>query len=319
MKNKKIVISVSRRTDIPAYYADWFRKRLEIGNTFYPNPMNPNQIVEQKLTPESVKAFVFWTRNPKPLFRHLDYIDKKYYKKHYMHFTINGLPEALELRNPKIQFAVDSVKYLSDRYKSNQYAQWRYDPIVISSISEYEYHLEKFSEIANLLSGYVDRCYFSFVDLYSKTKRNFNKISDSKKITFRTPPIEERIRLINDFIGIAEPLSIKLYACAEDDIYNLITNVEKAHCVDGDIIDRICLDDSQSNYSIKPSRIGCGCIDSKDIGYYDSCPHGCIYCYANMNPEMALENAKTYLKDGFPLDATRKNNNESENQTNLFE
>lgn len=317
MKSKKIVVSVSRRTDIPAYFADWFRKRIEIGTTFYPNPMNPNQIVAQELRPEVVKAFVFWTRNPKPLFKHLDYIDSKFDKKHYMHFTINGLPEELELRNPKIDFAIDSVKYLADRYQSNEYVQWRYDPIVISSLSEYEYHIEKFDEIANKLNGFVNRCYFSFVDLYSKTKRNFLKIEKEKNIKFRTPDLEERIELVKEFINIAEPLGIKLYACAEDDIFNVLGNIKKAHCVDGDIIDRICEKDSQSNYSTKPSRIGCGCIDSKDIGYYDSCPHGCIYCYANMNPETALENAKGYLKNGFPLDNEKTVSN-GEQQGEIF-
>jgi len=302
LKKKKIVISVSRRTDIPAYYANWFRKRLEIGYTFYPNPLNSNNKVYQELSPDSVKAFVFWTRNPRPLFKHLDYIDELYKKKHYMHFTINGLPDILEIRNPKVEYAIDSAKYLADRYKSNEYVQWRYDPIVISSITPSEFHLDKFEYISDKIKDYVNRCYFSFVDYYKKTERNFSILTAKEGILFTNPSIEEQITLIEKIKTISDRKNIKLYACAEDDVYRRIEGIEKAHCVDGDIINKICTDDNPNNYKEIPSRIGCGCIESRDIGYYDSCPHGCIYCYANMNPDIAINNAKKYLSEGFPLD-----------------
>ena len=127
----KTIVSVSRRTDIPAYYADWFRERLEKGFLFYPNPFSQKPVF-LSLKPADVRAFVFWTRNPKPLFKHLDFIDDKYNKRHYLHFTINGLPKVLEERNPSLDFAISSAEFLAKRYGPD-YVQWRFDPILFSS------------------------------------------------------------------------------------------------------------------------------------------------------------------------------------------
>ncbi|MCB9211236.1 MAG: DUF1848 domain-containing protein [Ignavibacteriales bacterium] len=294
------IISVSRRTDIPAYYADWFRERLERGYSFYPNPYSQKPVFIN-LLPEAVKAFVFWTRNPKPLFKHLDFIDEKYNNQHYMHFTINGLPIHLEQRNPNIDFAISSAEFLAKRYGDN-YVQWRFDPIVFSSISSSKYLISMFSDIAKRLHGITKRCYFSFVDLYAKTERNFNKLTQESNILFYKTSLEEQIEFVNNINSIANKYEIKLYSCAEDQLLNKIDAIQKAHCVDADIIEDLCQKNKKVKFKYQPSRIGCGCIDSKDIGYYDSCPHGCIYCYANMNPEKALTNYRKYMKNGFPLD-----------------
>lgn len=315
-RQTKTIISASRRTDIPAYYADWFRKRLEIGFTVYPNP-HPlsRKPIYQKLSPEFVKAFVFWTRNPKPLIKHLDYIDKHYGNHHYMHFTINGLPEELESRNPKVDFAIESAKYLADRYGPG-YVQWRFDPIVISSVTPEDYIYNKFDEIACKIQGATERCYFSFVDLYVKTKRNFKKLSLKENIEFFTQSHKRQILITQKLKSIADNYNIEMYACAEDEMLS-IAGIKKAHCVDRDIINRICDKDDVKNYSDVPSRIGCGCIDSRDIGYYDSCPHGCIYCYSNRDPEVALENAKKYQKEGFTLDNEEMTKDVDDKQQNL--
>jgi hypothetical protein len=317
------IISVSRRTDIPAYYADWFRKRLEVGYVAYPNPIS-NKPVILSLKPESVRAFVFWTRNPNPLFKHLDYIDAHYGPRHYMHFTINGLPQELEMRNPKIDTAIESAKRLRDRYKSSEYIQWRYDPIVVSTLTSVNYIVDTFSDIAMKMKEVTTRCYFSFVDLYTKTKRNFQSIENNMAkegmkfdLRYATSTEENNIELQCELISalqnIAESYNIKLYACAEDLIKERVPGIEKAHCVDADIIDRIA-PIKNSSRKLMPSRIGCGCFDSVDIGYYDSCPHGCIYCYANMNPELALEKAREFQANGFPLDnlENKSQNNQPE-------
>lgn len=315
MKKTKTIISASRRTDIPAYFADWFRKRLEKGYTVYPNPYSGKPIF-QKLSPEFVKAFVFWTRNPKPLMKHLDYIDKHYDNHHYMHFTINGLPDVLESRNPNIDFAIESAKILADRYGPG-YVQWRFDPIVISSVTPEEYVYSKFEEIAYKIQGATERCYFSFVDLYVKTKRNFKKLSLKENIEFFPQSYEKQVLITKTLRNIANNYNIEMYACAEDQMLS-ITGIKKAHCVDGDIINRICYEDDPKNYSEAPSRIGCGCIDSRDIGYYDSCPHGCIYCYSNRDPEVALKNAKKFLSEGFPLDEEEIPEDIDDKQQQLF-
>jgi len=311
----KTIISVSRRTDIPAYYAEWFKKRLEFGYTVYPNPMSTKPVI-QSLVPDNVLAFVFWTRNPKPFFKYLDYIDAKYGKIHYMHFSINGLPEEIELRNPKIDFAIDSAKYLSDRYGEN-YVQWRFDPIVLSSLTTEKYIFDKFEYIAKRMEGVVKRCYFSFVDYYQKTQKNIDIVSKEHNIIFKKPTIEEQIKITEKLVSIANAYKIALYACAEDNLLS-IAGVSKAHCVDMDLINNL-EGVKKIIKSIKPSRIGCGCYDSRDIGYYDSCPHGCIYCYSNLNPQLAYDNSKRYIKEGFPLDNVQKVQTESNNLFNIIE
>ncbi len=303
-KYNSFVISVSRRTDIPAYYSEWFVNRIDKGFVAYPNPYS-NIPVFISLKPEHVKAFVFWTRNPKPLFVHLDKIDDLYNKRHYIHFTINGLPNELESRNPKIDYAINSAEYLAKRYGPN-YVQWRFDPIVVSNISKKDYILERFEYLCYKLNGITKRCYFSFVDMYDKTKRNFALVERENNITFDTnytnmaTDIKYQVALLDDMKKIARSNNIALYACAEERIEK-IEGINKAHCVDGDLIE-LFSQSSGLKADPSPSRIGCGCIESRDIGFYDSCPHGCIYCYANMNPEIALENARKYQLDGFPYD-----------------
>lgn len=298
------IISASRRTDIPAYYADWFRQRLERGFVAYPNP-HSGKPVFMSLLPAHVTCFVFWTRNPKPLFKHLDYIDERYQRRHYMHFTINGLPESLEARNPQVDFAVSSAEFLARCYGSD-YVQWRFDPIVVSSVTPVDYILAQFALLASRLQDLTQRCYFSFVDLYQKTRRNFavlerQGISFDPSYTSAAETADAQIALVTTMQQIAATHGITLYACAEEHIARSIPGIKQAHCVDADLVRRVALAGGLSPKDA-PTRMECGCIDSRDIGHYDSCPHGCLYCYANMNPDKALENARIYARDGVPMD-----------------
>ncbi len=298
---KKLIITVSRRTDIPAFYSNWFRKRLEAGYVFYPNPFS-HKPVYVDLSPSAVKAFVFWTRNPKPLFKHLDYIDDKYYKRHYLHFTINGYPKIFEKKSPDINYAISLAEYLAKRYGKN-YVQWRFDPIIISDITNKNFILNKFRYIAERLNGIITRCYFSFVDLYLKTRRNLNIISKKSGIKIYDVSLNEQVDLTKTLLNIARENNIKLYACTEDNLLNYIPELNKAHCVDLELINKYYLGEDLYKYKISPTRKECGCYESKDIGYYDSCPFGCIYCYAYKNPIKAYKNSKIYLKNNFPLDS----------------
>lgn len=187
------IVSVSRRTDVPAYYADWLRQRMERGFAAYPNPHSGKPVFVD-LRPESVLCFVFWTRNPRPLFKHLDYIDERYQKRHYTHFTINGLPETLEARNPQIDVALRAVEHLADRYGPD-YVQWRFDPIVVSSLTPVELLVERFTELSQRLEGMTRRCYFSFVALYQKTRRN-PSLALSRKVWQATHSGDEAITLL---------------------------------------------------------------------------------------------------------------------------
>lgn len=311
MKKTPKVISISRRTDIPAYYSDWLIRRMKKGYTVYPNPVSGKPVF-LSLKPEHVKTIVFWTRNPIPLFQHLDYIDKNY--EHYMHLTINGLPKILESRNPAVDAIIDAARQLSKRY-GKHYIQWRFDPIILSTVTPEDFILRRFEYIAAQLSNYIENCYISFVDLYKKTEINFEKATQKHRIKFFTPSQAEEIKIIRKMAMVAERYNITLNACAEEHLAE-IRNVKVAQCINIDLINKIT-GSPIKNYTLQKSRPGCHCTNAPDIGYYDSCPHGCIYCYSNKSPEIALANAKLYRKLGFPMDDLEMPENE-DRQMSLF-
>jgi len=296
MKNKPKIISISRRTDIPAYYSDWLIHRMKIGYTVYPNPVSGKPVFIS-LQPEHVKAIVFWTRNPIPLFKHLDFIDENY--KHYMHITINGLPRLLEHNNPSVDSIIEAVKKLSKRY-GTEYVQWRFDPIILSTVTPEDFIIRRFEYIAAQLKSYVKNCYISFVNLYKKTEINFEKVEKRDRIRFKHPTIEQELSIIKIISSIAKGYGIKLHSCAKDHL-SQIDNVQIAQCINVDLVNKITGIPLKS-YSLQKSREGCHCINAPDIGYYDSCPHGCIYCYSNKSPGIAMTNAKKYREFGFPMD-----------------
>jgi hypothetical protein len=292
------IISASRRTDIPAYYADWFMRQVEQGCVVYPNPMSFKP-VRLSLRPEDVLFIVFWTRNPHPLEKHLDRLDELYHRAYYFHFTINGLPKTLETNNPPVDFAISTFLRLSERYPGQVF--WRYDPIVLSDLTPPNYHIEKFAQLAERLRGATKRCYFSFVSWYLKVQRNFAKAARDHGVEFRDAALQERLEIVRQLAPIAAANDMTLYSCCQDALCE-IDGVAKSRCVDMETIREIA-PDRYRNLRAAPTREDCGCCESRDLGYYDSCPHGCIYCYANLNREKAKAFYDVYLKNrSMPFD-----------------
>ena len=311
MRKKPQIISISRRTDIPAYYSEWLINRMKKGYTVYPNPVSGKPVFIS-LHPNYVKILVFWTRNPLPMIKHLDYIDQRY--RHYMHVTINGLPKILECNNPSVDSIINAVKLLSKRY-GKHYVQWRFDPIILSTVTPEDFILRRFEYIASQLNGYIKNCYISFVDLYKKTEINFEKETQRHRIKFITPTKIEETRVTSKLVQIAEKYNITINTCAEDHLAE-IENVEIGQCINVGLINQI-IDNPIINYKIQKSRPGCHCMNAPDIGYYNSCPHGCIYCYSNKSPEIALKNSKLYRDMGFPMDELKMPGTENQ-QLSLF-
>lgn len=200
-----MIISASRRTDIPAYYADWFINRIKDGKIQVKNPMNTHQISEINLSPDVVDCIVFWTKNPLGIINLLDELKRYNY---YFQFTLNGYGRDIELNLPDRYTLIKLFKDLSGKIGKNKVI-WRYDPILINSKYTKEYHIQNFNGIANSLKGYTERAVISFVDMYAKTKRNMKNLS-----------IEELSE--NDMHEIARELSIiakdnnmDIYSCAE--------------------------------------------------------------------------------------------------------
>ena len=279
----KKIISVSRRTDIPAFYGDWFMNRIAEGFVGYVNPYS-GQKYKVSLKPEDVLCFVFWSKNYQPFLKHLERLANLGYR-FYFNFTLTGLPKLFECNLVDTKVAIETMKDLSKMF-SPKHINWRYDPILLSDATDYEFHLDRFEQLASELEGYVERCYFSFVIQYGKVKRNFDQFTAQSPIKFFDPEEAELKMFANDLADIGSKYKIKMLTCCGD--YLLNDKIKKAHCIDGEIIENLFLTGAR-NLKEKPTRNECGCVNNTDIGAYDTCPHGCIYCYANMNKDIACK------------------------------
>jgi hypothetical protein len=278
----KRIISVSRRTDVPAFYGDWFMRRLREGYAGVVNPFGGKRYLVS-LKPEDVSCFVFWSKDFTPFIEPLETLDRLGYR-FYFNYTLTALPAVFESHVDK-DAALKTLLYLSERY-SPRHINWRFDPIVLSDITDGAFYLDAFTRLAARLAGRVERCYFSFVALYSKVKRNFQQMQDLTGIRVIDPHPEEKIALADRLASIAERYGIRMYSCCGE--YLLSPSIQKAHCIDGAIIQQL-FSPAEFEYKDKPTREQCGCTESVDIGTYDTCSHGCVYCYANANKTIARQ------------------------------
>ncbi|MDP9316870.1 MAG: DUF1848 domain-containing protein [Chloroflexota bacterium] len=275
------VISASYRTDIPAFYGDWFMQRVREGYVRYQNPYGP-QVVTVSLQPKDVHAIVFWSKNYGPFLKHLDELDHSDLD-FYFHYTITGLPHALEERVPPPSQTIETFHRLARRY-SPAHLQWRYDPVVFSPQTDAAWHVRTFRTLAEQLEGLTARCYFSFLDVYSKVERNVRKLPYEAQPF--DPSNDDKLELALQLADIAGGHGIAMYTCTED--FAAVGSIQRGACVDKDILD--CLyPHKRRSMKLNSNRGKCGCYDSRDIGAYDTCPHGCVYCYAVVNRPLALK------------------------------
>jgi len=282
------IISASRRTDIPAFYMPWFMNRLRAGSVHYPNPFS-GELYAVSLQPDDVHSIVFWSKFYGPLLPHLDEIQRRGYR-FYFHHTITGAPRALEPHVPEWQQAVQVAQQLAARTSPRQ-VLWRFDPIVFTDELGKESYVERYRELAAALAGATVRCYFSFATFYGKVARQLRRAG----IRYYDPAPEEKQSLTAALADIAREHGMTLYACCQD---ALVTGrVQKAHCVDGDLLAEL-FPDRPLVSEARPTREQCGCVASRDIGMYDSCPFGCAYCYANQSHAAALKRFRAHRPEG---------------------
>lgn len=263
-----MIISASRRTDIPAFYSEWFFNRINEGYVLVPNPYNPNMISRVSLDPAVIDCVVFWTKNPAPMIERLDRLaDYKY----YFQFTLNPYGTELESRLPSLDRRIDTFKRLADKIGKEKVV-WRYDPILTNEQYTVAFHQDKFAEMAVALQGYTEKCMLGFIDHYPHVRASLRE--------FNIEPLakEDIEAMAVAFRKTANELSMELDTCT--------TRVDLSHigipsglCVDNRLIERI------TGYPIlsrkdKSQRNICRCVESIDIGTYESCLNGCIYCYA---------------------------------------
>jgi hypothetical protein len=282
------IISASRRTDIPAFYSEWFMNRIRAGFAEYKNPFG-GQRHRVSLSPEEVSCIVFWSRDYRPLLSHLDELERRGFA-FVFHFTITGLPAAFDAFNPPTETAIETCRELAARYGA-QRALWRYDPVVFSDQTDALYHAKRFRELASRLEGTTERCYFSFLDFYTKIEHNLEKVERETGLRCFDPQEAEKKDLASALAQAGGDHGISLYACCED--FAVGGAVHKGHCVDAELI-RALFPERAASVPIKPTRPGCGCYESRDIGAYDTCGHGCVYCYANSDRNTAKKNAETH-------------------------
>lgn len=272
-----MIISASRRTDIPAFYSDWLMDRLREGFADVANPFNRAQTRRVDLKSESVDCIVFWTRNARPLIKYLRDLDRAGYR-YYFLYTITGYPKVLEENLPPLRSAVSTFRSLS-RMIGPARIIWRYDPIVLSSITDEDYHIRNFENISEQLDGYMNRCIVSFVDYYRKIRARMKRLSAKENIEWIDNDPEVCLRLASKIADIAGGHGFVIQSCAED-IDLTSAGIVSGACIDGKLIN--CLFGLQQGYNKDPhQRAACNCVRSVDIGAYDTCGYRCLYCYAN--------------------------------------
>lgn len=280
-----MIISISRRTDIPAFYADWFYNRLRAGYVLVRNLMKLHSVSKVRLTADVVDAFVFWTKNPLPMARRLDGLAAYPY---YFQFTLTGYGAKIEPGVPdKRSVLVPAFKDLAARLGKKRVI-WRYDPIFFSKKYTKEWHLACFEALTAELHNSTERCVISFMDSYRNTKRNAQQLGS---VEFDS---EELYVFAGQLAKIAAKYGIKLQTCAESmDLTAL--GITPSACVDKELLEDICgfkLDVKKD----ANQRAECCCAASIDIGAYNTCHGGCLYCYANYNAPLVQTNIAAHNK-----------------------
>jgi hypothetical protein len=268
-----MIVSASYKTDIPAFYGAWFQARLAEGHCQVANPYGGKPF-SVRLDPEYAEGFVFWTRNAAPFQYCLDQLGAER-RPFVVQFTITGYPRSLDVSTIDPAQAIEELTRLSNQF-GGRVGVWRYDPIVFTDVTPADWHVANFTELASRLDGVVDEVAISFAQIYKKTRRNLDAVRRQHGINWRDPSVEEKHKLLLDLATIAARYKIRLTICGQPDLAN--GDVGEARCIDGGRLADIA--GGEIAHTAKPHRAKCLCHQSRDIGAYDSCPHGCAYCYA---------------------------------------
>lgn len=275
-----MILNTGLRTDIPGFFSEWFYNRIEDGFVYVRNPYAKNQIYSYRLDPELIDCIIFCTKNPKPMFENLEKIDKF---NQYWHITITPYEKEIEQNVPPMNDVLESFKYLSKKL-GKENVTLRYDPIFINEKYTLEKHIESFEYIINSLSGYTTEAIISFIDLYEKTKRNFPKAIEVTK--------DERLKLGKEFAQIGKKNNITIKTCVEGSELDKF-GIDSSGCMTKEVIERAI--NKNLNVPKQKARNGeCYCLLNNDIGEYNTCDHGCLYCYANSNKRLVKRNLKLH-------------------------
>lgn len=276
-----MIISASRRTDIPSFYPEWFFNRIREKYVLVPNPFNPRQVSRIQLTPEVVDCIVFWTKNPAPLLKRLSGLKDFNY---YFQYTITPYTTEIEHHLPDLRQRIETFRCLSDLI-GREKVIWRYDPILVNEKYTLDFHKSAFAYIASRLAGYTEKCMLGFIDHYKHILTATNQLHIGS-------PCPTDIREMALAFKQNLPSDMQLNTCTvKNDLSEV--GIPAGKCIDKELIEKI------TGYPIsarkdRNQRDVCCCIESIDIGTYDTCLNGCIYCYANTAKHKPLRNIKLH-------------------------
>ena len=266
-----MIISASRRSDIPAFYGEWMLNRLRAGEVLVRNPIQSKQVSRILLTPQTVDALVFWTKNPENFLPSLPEIDALGYS-YYFLFTLTPYDATLEPGVPEKGRIVEVFRRLS-RLIGPERVVWRYDPVVLTDRYTPAWHVEEFGRLSGELSGYTERCIISFLDDYRKIRGRMCNTG------YILPDKAMMGELAGAFADEAGKRGITLFTCSQD-VDLSCHGILHSRCIDADLVEHISGRQPLRVKKACSQRHACGCVESRDIGSYNSCAHGCLYCYA---------------------------------------
>ncbi len=290
-----MIISASRRTDIPGFYAEWFMNRIRAGYCTVPNPFNPSQVSRVELTPEDVEVIVFWTRYPRPLFRHLEELESRGYH-YYFQITLMDNPRPIDAKGPALDASLRAFQELADLAGPDRVI-WRYDPIVFTPKTRASFHRQTYERIARRLKGHTTRSVISFVDVYRKSKQRLGQLAAQgyEVLDYREAARDCNGALLRAIAAIADANGMEVVSCAEKDDLNAY-GIRPGKCVDDELIAKV-FGLTVPGKKDPAQRKACGCVISKDIGMYDTCLFGCKYCYATKSLAQARMNRRRHDPD----------------------
>lgn len=294
-----MILNTGGRTDTVQYYSEWLLNRFREGYVLSRNPLFSNVINRIELSPDTIDVVVFCSKDYAPILDRLHEISDRF--KCYYHYTITAYDTDIEPNVPSIEQSVETLKQLSAQVGKEKVA-WRYDPVLLTEKYTIEKHFETFDYMAHELSPYVDRCIFSFVEMYKKLAVNMPELQPISN--------DNKLLLAKGLGTIAKQYGLYLQTCAAKDDY-LQFGVHHSGCMTTEIFSR-ALGLNFKHQAHKGNRIGCACMESRGLGDYNSCPNGCRYCYANKDHAKAAENYRRHdpkspllLGDVLPTDTIK--------------
>lgn len=276
-----MIINTGSRTDTVQYYSDWLLKRFEEGFVYSRNPMFQNKVTKYELDPKVLDCVVFCSKNYEPILNRLTEITDKFNT--YFHYTITAYGKDIEPNVPSIDESIETLIKLS-KIVDKQRIAWRYDPILLTEKYTKNVHYETFDYMSEKLSPYIDRCIFSFVEMYKKLRTNMPEIITLTDV--------DKNEIAKNIGAIAKKHNIIIQTCAT------VENIEQygilqSGCMTSEILGK-ANDLTFKKVRHSGNRQGCRCMENRNIGDYDTCPNGCKYCYANKNPQIAQENYRKH-------------------------